>query len=399
MGEKAKRVDFMAPPVTLNVGGSSGIKTYFGLLMSIGYLASIAALSIFIVQEYLDSTKPRVAQESAESGFYPEISLHENKLYSVTYVYFRDVIPIPAAMVPKYLTIKLFKYSYKNYIDDTGTPQIEYKYDYMDVVPCAELMQNETLYSNYREYENTPFFKQYGKDLGLCVKAKPDIMKVKGGGADSHVEILAYMIYPCTLPSGCATKAEMDNIAVVYSFPSTSMNLSNIDKPITNYLNADNVVYVNTASRQKFQGKLSLTEVHDDPGLYFPLKLKSNVSSLDRIITTSRSRDPNQVQCTFQEIIADTCSSYLVYDYMSSGKKLKIVRYYKGMVETLSDLGGVNSIVFLLFLWANYTWCTACSTSSTRICSPRRNGKPRWRAAARSGGRSWRKKRRTACGR
>jgi hypothetical protein len=181
-------------------------------------------------------------------------------------------------------------------------------------------------------------------------------MKVKGGGADSHLEILAYIFYPCSLPTGCATKEEMAEIGVVYSFPSTAMNLSNYHRPIQNYLNADNFVFVNTAMRQKFQGKLSVTEVYDDPGLYFPLELKSNVSSLDRIITTTRSRDPDQIQCTVQQMVADTCSSYLVFDYMSSGKKMKIVRQYKGLVETISDLGGVNSIVFLLFLWANYTY-------------------------------------------
>ena len=358
MGEKAKRVDFMAPPVTLNVGGSSGIKTYFGLLMSIGYLTSIAALSTFIVQDYLDDTKPKVAQESAESGFYPEINLNDNKLFPVSYVYFREVMPVPAAMVSKYFTIKLFKYSYKSIKSDSGST-IDFNVSFMDVVPCAEVMQNETLYSYYKDYSNTPFFQQFGKDLGLCVKVDPALMKVKGGGADSHLEILAYIFYPCSLPTGCATKEEMAEIGVVYSFPSTSMNFSNHEQPIQNYLNADNVVFVNTAMRQKFQGKLSITEVYDDPGLYFPLKLKSNVSSLDRIITTSRSRDPNQVKCTVQEMVADICSSYLVFDYMSSGKKLKIVRQYKGVVETLSDLGGVNSIVFLLFLWANYTYVEA----------------------------------------
>ena len=356
IGEKIKKLDFMAPPVSLNVNGSNGIKTYFGLSMSIGYLASIIVLGGIIIQGYFDTKSPSVAQEFSESGTYPEISLLENGLFPVSYVYYQEVNPIPAVLMAKYFTIKLFKYSYTSYLDSAGSPQVDFKVDYMDVVPCSEIKQNETDYSYYKQYEETPYFKQYGMDLGMCIRVKPELMKVKGGGSDSSLEILAYIFYPCSLPSGCATKAEMDDIGVVYSFPSSSMNLSNYEQPVKSYLNADNFLFVNTAARQKFQGKLSVTEIYDDPGMYFPLSLRHNSSALDRIIPASRFRNDSQVQCTVQEMVSDACKSYLVFDYMSSGKKLKVVRQFKGIVQTISDIGGINSIIFLLFLWTNLVY-------------------------------------------
>ena len=42
---------------------------------------------------------------------------------------------------------------------------------------------------------------------------------------------------------------------------------------------------------------------------------------------------------------------------MSSGRMTKSIRSYKGVVETLSDLGGVNSVVFFMYLMLNYAYC------------------------------------------
>ena len=356
IGEKIKKLDFMAPQVGLNVGGSDGIKTYFGLMMSIGYLVSISILGSVIVQSFFDTTEPRISQETSESGEYPVIDFMDNNLFPVSYVYYNDIFPIPAAMVPKYFTIKFVKYAFNSYFDQNGQPQVNGSVNFMDVIPCSELKQNQSLYKYYEIYKETKFFKQNSDALGLCIKLDPELLKVGGGGADTSVELLTYAFYPCSLSSGCATKEEMNNVGIVYSFPSTSMNLSSKSDPVKSYLNADNFVYVNTAQRQKFQSKLSVTEIYDDPGTYFPVTLESNFSSVDRMLTTTRYRNDSNVQCTQLQLLSDQCSSYFLFDYMSSGKKIKLLRQYKGIVETISDIGGINSIVFLLFLWSNYLY-------------------------------------------
>ena len=77
----------------------------------------------------------------------------------------------------------------------------------------------------------------------------------------------------------------------------------------------------------------------------------------DKLITNTRVRPLNQTNCTLEETKTIACNSYIVFDFMSSGRKTKIIRRYKGVVETLSDLGGVNSIVFFMFLMLNYAYC------------------------------------------
>ena len=61
MLSNVKELDFMAPPVQLNVAGTAGVKTYFGLCMAMLYLLTISALGWFIVDNYFDTTNPRVA--------------------------------------------------------------------------------------------------------------------------------------------------------------------------------------------------------------------------------------------------------------------------------------------------------------------------------------------------
>ena len=126
---------------------------------------------------------------------------------------------------------------------------------------------------------------------------------------------------------------------------------------MANFLNADNFYYLNMQNKQKFQAKIAHYEIWDDPGMYFSLKLNSNYSMADKLITSTRVRPISQTTCTLEETKTIACHSYLIFDFMSSGRKTKIIRSYKGVVETISDLGGVNSVVFFVFLMINYAYC------------------------------------------
>ena len=355
-----KVLDFLAPPIGLNVGGSAGLRTYFGAIMGVLYTASIIALGYFILLTYLDTKNPNVGSEHSESAEYPSVDFVENKLFPVVYVNYKEVVNIPVSVIPKYFTIKLVRYGYKLTTDPvTGKDVITSSFDFFDVVSCKEVMASPVYSQYYKDYVGTKFFKMYSEKYGLCVKVdKPEAAVVSGGGTDSQVQILSYRLMPCSLPGGvgCATLSEMKDIGFIFSTPSQAMNLSDYDHPIKAVPNSENYYYINENLKQKYQSKLAKTEIYDDPGLYFKLKKRTSFFSVDKMITSSRSRDASQTTCVESDVYKLKCDAYINFDFMSSGRSTLIVRHYKGLIESISDLGGVNSIVWIIFLYMNYTY-------------------------------------------
>ena len=354
-------LDFLAPPLNLNVGGASGLRSMFGVFLSIVYTGTIALLGYFIVLQYFDTTNPQVAQDASEAGYYPRISFVDNKFFPVLYVFLNDVINIPVDSIPKYFTVRYYKYNITMKMDNsTGKTSITSDLKTMDVVPCRDIMKDPVYFKYYEPYQDTEFFKLYGEKFGLCIKVNESLSSIQGGGADPNTEILSYKIMPCSLSntSKCASLDDMRKVGFIFSMPSASMNLSNYENPMSSYLNADNFYYINEGLKQKFQSKMFQTEIFDDPGMYFPTRHRTNFSAVDRLITSSRTRDPTQLTCTDAEVLSTACNAYVNFDFMSSGRKITITRSYKGVVEVIGDLGGVNSVVFLFFLYANLVYVT-----------------------------------------
>lgn len=58
--------DMLAPEITLRFNGRRGIRTCFGVFMTLGYLLSVSVFSFIIILTYFDTASPTVVQETAE---------------------------------------------------------------------------------------------------------------------------------------------------------------------------------------------------------------------------------------------------------------------------------------------------------------------------------------------
>ena len=45
------------------------------------------------------------------------------------------------------------------------------------------------------------------------------------------------------------------------------------------------------------------------------------------------------------------CQPYIIFDYSSSSDIMTITREYKGVIETLSDIGGFKEILHMIFMF------------------------------------------------
>lgn len=353
--DKVLTLDFLAPPVTLNIAGAQGMRTYLGVTLSMLYLASLVYLVYSTIEQYLDTTSPTIVQQSSETDTYPKMDFAASHFFPVLYVFKNDLFNIPVDEIPKYFSVRYYKYRSITGIDAAGNPTVNVSIQSMDVVPCRDIMNVPEYWQYYKEYTDTAHFKLLGVRFAMCIKVNSSLTSIEGGGSDPLITLLSYKIMPCSLAdtTQCASVNTMKGVAFVLTNPSFGLNYSNYENPVTGYLNVDQIYYINEGLKQKFEAKLFSTEIYDDPGMYFPIRLRKQFNSIDKLVTSSRSRDPTSVTCTWANVLNTKCNAYMDFNFMSSGRKITAIRKYLGVLESVSNFGGTNSIFFIIFLYIN----------------------------------------------
>ena len=351
-----KNLDILSPSVGLNVDGRSTMTTHVGSMLSIGYVAVIITLAVFQSLSNFDSTSPTIAREESETSEYPVFDLKDSKTFPVIYVFENSIQNLPVEKVPSLLTFIYTKVSYK-YIDKgDGTYTVGMEPPVMmPVVPCRDIMNDPKYFAHYKMHENNTYFKRFGSKFGLCVKVDATQTTVQGGVGDPKLDFITLRVFPCIGIAGLnceANAAFLKQITYTVALPSTSMNLSNYENPISSFPSTDMLYYVNEGQRYQYTMKLSQTEIYDDPGMYYPLRRRIKYSQIDKVTVSSRTRD-GSLTCSPAAFSSGACIPFALFDFMSGSKKVKLTRYYKGIVETLGDVGGLNSMVLIIFIYLN----------------------------------------------
>ena len=355
--QKVKNLDIMTPPVQLNIGGKSGVKTYFGVAMTVLYLVSVGIFSYIILLTFLAKDSPTVNEEQSQTGVNPKVDMVSNSLFPVSYVLLGISYLVPAELVPKYFSVYLNKFRVVTNVLPDGSTNLTLFKDQMPVIPCKQAFKNETLAKVYNSYLDTPFFKLHGLESGLCPQFDPTESYVGGGGSESSIDVMTLEFYPCSLPNAtqCATLFELLNLGIVVSLPSSSITLSNYTEPVKTYLNSDTNYFIDHQSTQRYFIQMQYNEIWDVSQYFFTESLRTSFPSIEKNVFGVLARDPTQLTCPGETtfINSPTCIAYLEFEFHSGPTKRKITRSYKTITQTLSQIGGINSMVMLVFVYIN----------------------------------------------
>ncbi len=348
---KMRKLDLLSPQVSFTVGGETGIKTLFGAVLTAIYLLSVVAASYLIGLTFFSTLEPTIVQEFSEGEVYSRVDFAAEKIVPVLYLFDHNVA-VPPDQYLRYVTPIFTKYRSTQIRAEDGSVKTETFIKTMNVVPCSNLPADA--YQYYKGYEDSKYFQTYANLTGLCVELDPSEAFIEGGGADTSVDMLVYSIYPCILPIGCVSKEQLRFLSVIFAMPTFSTNYSNYLEPVSSILNSDNLYYLNEMMSQKYQQKFMKTEIFDDRGVFFEKRLRTAFSSVDKVLMNSRYRADGSTRCL--DLNFYTCAEYLNFEFVSSSRKLTVVRSYKSITKTISEIGGINSILMLSFLTLNLVY-------------------------------------------
>ena len=352
--DKMRNFDLMTPPVTLNIGGKSGVKTFFGVFMTCCYLVAISVFTYVIVVSFFDTTSPQVAQVTSQSQVNPVVRMTDNHQFPVFYVLMNEIINIPPANVSQYFTILYTKIRLYQYVAANGSLALNYYTESMPVVPCSVAMQNSTIAAAYQQYYATStYFRKYGDSLGMCVMFNPDESYVAGSGSSTGGDALFLQFYPCTLATGCAPANLITSLGILLNMPTPSVDISNYEDPVSYALSANFIYHVDLSASQHYKHVMQVNEIWDQSQIFYSNSLRRNFTSAVAPVLNNYNRNNSQVNCTLADIKNRLCTSYLEFEWYSGPTVAKTYRSYKTFTQTISQIGGVNSGLLLVFLYIN----------------------------------------------
>ena len=344
-------LDILAPDITLNVRGKSSIKTLPGAVLSICYTALVIYFVVLQLSQYLDTSSPQVMQEKSRTGNYIDIDLIKNKhIPMVNIVQGTGTSNTHVTTFEEsqsYATIRLDLLHYKlaaslTDFDVTVTP--------LPAVDCAKLMEEGNLDKDLL----SGFFLEGNSKMvsGICFNTSGIEAVLKGSNTQVPATFAQLSILPCSLPdpTKCQPLSQLATayVSVIYIEP--EVNYANRDKPIGYLTNPDVYLPVNPVMHNDMKQKLVNNEIVDDNGFLFPTTSVINYTATDKLESYSKYRDASQITCTFLEIVNQKCRPYISIFTISTNNKVTTRRIYKGLLETLGEIGGLRDLVTPVFI-------------------------------------------------
>jgi hypothetical protein len=331
--------DILAPEVKLNVNGGSSVGTKVGIGMSLLCVGIFLILTYVIIDDYFDTGKPKITQEPVPLTRLPRMNMIQDRKFPIVFFNLLDGSPIPKVDLPKYFSVYLTKHSF---FPDKPPEMV-----YYGVKPCAELVKENKL--DTIVVENQGIVKSGYLTFGYCVDIGDADLNL-GGAEEGTSEVIMFQIGPCVQGNGCKSKEDVARVGFFVTNPVAYTNYGNYKQPVQYLTEKNEHEFVNFDLTLRHKYVYQQTAIVEKKGFLSKEKTTHSFFSIGKSSTGFYSRDNNQITCAkFDDLRDFVCMPYYSMEMIVSGTSLRITREYKGIVESISEVGGMIDIIYLLF--------------------------------------------------
>ncbi len=214
------------------------------------------------------------------------------------------------------------------------------------MVPCRDLVAQGRTDTIVVETEG--WVKNNYLDFGYCVDDEAKKITLGGEEIKDLYECFTVGLYPCTLTDGSCKHAEnLGEFLFLISFPCPLTNYGDYKNPIRYVTDGNEFIGISNVMFSRTYHNLRMNDVIQERGFLSTPEVTHKFSSTEKESVTVTSRDPGQTTCPHFHI--HTCIPYVIHYFLLTNSKHKITREYKGLVESISEIGGMIDIIFLLF--------------------------------------------------
>ena len=334
--------DILSNDVRLTVGGRDHIPSKLGTCLSFVSILVFGLLSYISITSYFDTSNPKITTERSAIATKPLIDMKKNSHYPILFFVENDAKYLRWEVVQQYVHVNFLHIVYLPRADGTD----ETVRTYLKIVPCKELMAREGPDAVHIEGEG--FVKTYYKELGFCIDDEGRNITLGGPTNDNFYEALYLELFPCTLTDGsCKSAQEMKQLAFLASNPAASMNVGNYRQPFK-YM-AEDIAFQGIIP-DLFQMRsvyVLPNKIVEDRGFLSGKKVTHSFTSIQKDETKLISRDRSQMTC--RDPVVPACTPYFLQSILLSNTQVTTIREYRGVVETVGEIGGTTKAVIAVF--------------------------------------------------
>src|SRR3990167_6019712 len=352
------KLDFLAPGVTMNIDKDGSVKTMVGSTFSILAAAGFIVSLVIAIEAFLSTKSPTVSNEQSSSVVYPILDLSPHYMFPILLPTFNGSSSIPFEEVSKFVTIVATQARYTLVPLPDGSFTYEATKAPFETKKCSDIKDPKKVNWTVINATTGIFAKSIQTD-GICVEYQEGNSSVQGRGSDEIFVSIEFSIFPCTLTdaSQCKTPDDLARFNFIYLTGQESLALGNYEQPLSYSFNGDEFYYIDLGLTNRLTYKLLVTEIWDAAGFLQPDSLRISYPKIEQSFLQFTTRDPTQTTCTKEQIATYSCAPYFTRTFQSGGTLNKITRTYKGVVETMGDIGGARDTIFmiamLLYGWYN----------------------------------------------
>src|SRR3990167_2846649 len=352
------KLDFLAPGVTMNIDKDGSVKTMVGSTFSILAAAGFIVSLVIAIEAFLSTKSPTVSNEQSSSVVYPILDLSPHYMFPILLPTFNGSSSIPFEEVSKFVTIVATQARYTLVPLPDGSFTYEATKAPFETKKCSDIKDPKKVNWTVINATTGIFAKSIQTD-GICVEYQEGNSSVQGRGSDEIFVSIEFSIFPCTLTdaSQCKTPDDLARFNFIYLTGQESLALGNYEQPLSYSFNGDEFYYIDLGLTNRLTYKLLVTEIWDAAGFLQPESLRISYPKIEQSFLQFTTRDPTQTTCTKEQIATYSCAPYFNRNFQSGGTLNKITRTYKGVVETMGDIGGARDTIFmiamLLYGWYN----------------------------------------------
>ena len=332
-------LDILAPELKLTINNKYTVSTKVGMILSSICLVLFTILTYIIISDYFDTSKPRVTQETIPLSYQPTLNYNLDKRFPIILLNFRDGSPVSKEDLPKYFTINLAKWTF--------SPDKPTQSKYYDVAPCAELVaanKTKTIHIEHNGYVKSSYLK-----YGYCVDVGDDEVTL-GGSGDNSDEVVIFQVAPCIQGNQCKSKEEILKVGFFVTTPTAYTNFGNYRNPVQYLTQKNEHEYVNFALGFRHKYEYQKYELFEDKGFLSKRAETHRYFSVSKFSVGFFSRELQDSVCpSVEDLQSLKCTAYYSQEMVVARSAVKIVREYKGVVESISEVGGMTDILFLIF--------------------------------------------------
>ena len=343
-----KKIDILSRPPELNVGGTGGVKTNTGALLTLVYLAIMAFVVIDATSNYLDDSSPTVTQNFLVDPESPKIDFIDNNIYPLVLGFYRNESRITIEEGRYYFSARMLLYSYT--FNETSK-DYDYANEFIELVPCRDSPGATDL--QFKLFKGK-VKRETIDSFGMCLPMdKRDKLYVEGSFTSKKQQYAYLEITPCSAAS-CATALELTKIYFITGFAQHTVDSSRFNDPVRVHLENNDIYYVNPSSKIQNSVKLRQYQVKDQYGFPYSPKTRFDGFEISEIKTKSQGRDSTKISCTraeFLDINTVPCQSFINIEFIGNGNRVVYTRTYQGILETLGNIGGFNEIIYIILVF------------------------------------------------